>query len=586
MYCLFARGHLRMKIHKCALAALIVTLYCGAAGGHSFAASSAAARSTANAGQPASGAPQGPGDLGALVAAGTLPDLRWPNFTDYRDSVKKFYDAGGYSLAWIQNGKASHQAVSMILLFQQAASKGLNPEDYDAPRWDARLAKLQPTAPKPSDTDLAHIDLALTVCAMRYISDLHIGRVNPQHFKFGLTVGPKKYDLAEELRTQVLVSSDIPALMAKVEPQYDGYRRAEDALVTYSKMATAGDTQLMPVPQKGVRPGSSFAAMPQLVARLHQLGDLPSSADPPADSTQYKGAVVDAVKHFQHRHGLDSDGVLGKGTVTELNTPLKTRVQELQLTLERYRWIPPDFPEPPIVVNIPEFQLRTLRRQPASYLTMRVVVGKAMRTQTPVFANAMKYVIFRPYWLVPTSILRNELIPKTRRDPNYLADKGFEVVDRSGNVVPSSPATDDVIDGLRSGSLSVRQKPGPKNALGLVKFIFPNQYNVYLHSTPEQELFSRSRRDFSHGCIRVEKPADLAAWVLRDKPQWTMDKIQAAMKTGADNVQVNFDKPIPVLILYSTAVVDPDGEVRFFDDIYGYDKSLDKVLANGPPYPS
>ena len=197
---------------------MIVTLYCGAAAGHSFAASSPAASSTVNAAPPASGAAQGPGDLGALIAAGTLPDLRWPNFTDYRDSVKKFYDAGGNSLAWIQNGKASPQAVSMILLFQQAASKGLNPEDYDASRWDARLAKLQPTAPKPSDTDLAHIDLALTVSAMRYISDLHIGRVNPQHFKFGLTVGPKKYDLADELRTQVLPASDIPAVIAKVEP--------------------------------------------------------------------------------------------------------------------------------------------------------------------------------------------------------------------------------------------------------------------------------------------------------------------------------------------------------------------------------
>jgi L,D-transpeptidase YcbB len=571
-----------MKIHKSALAALIVCLCCGATS-PSIAASSPAA--TASAAQVAPTAPQGPGDLNALIAAGTLPDLRWPNFTDYRDSVNKFYAAGGNSLAWIQNGKASPQAVSMILLFQQAASKGLNPEDYDASRWDARLTKLQPTAPKPSDTDLAHIDLALTVSAMRYISDLHIGRVNPQHFKFGLTVGPRKYDLADELRTQVLPASDIPAVIAKVEPPYDGYRRAEDALLTYSKMATAGDVPLIPVPQKGVRPGSTFASMPQLVARLRQLGDLSATADVPADSTLYKGPVVDAVKHFQLRHGLDSDGVLGKGTVTQLNTPLKTSVQQLQLTLERYRWIPPDFPEPPIIVNIPEFQLRTMRRQPASYLTMRVVVGKAMRTQTPVFAENMKYLIFRPYWLVPTSILRNETIPKTRRNPNYLGDNGFEVVDGSGNVVPSSPASDDVLDGLRSGSYRVRQKPGPKNALGLVKFIFPNQYNVYLHSTPEQELFSRSRRDFSHGCIRVEKPADLAAWVLRDRPEWTMDKIQAAMKTGPDNVQVNLKQPIPVLILYSTAVVEPDGEVRFFDDIYGYDKSLSKVLANGPPYP-
>jgi murein L,D-transpeptidase YcbB/YkuD len=214
-----------------------------------------------------------------------------------------------------------------------------------------------------------------------------------------------------------------------------------------------------------------------------------------------------------------------------------------------------------------------------------VIVGRAMRTQTPVFANQMKYVIFRPYWLVPTSILRNELIPKTRRDPNYLEDHGFEVVNGNGGVVPSSPASDDVINGLRSGSLRVQQKPGPTNALGLVKFIFPNQYNVYLHSTPQPELFDRSRRDFSHGCIRVERPADLAAWVLRDKPQWTLDKIKAAMQSGPDNVQVNLDKPVPVLILYSTAVVEPDGEVRFFEDIYGHDAALAKVLAAGPPYP-
>ncbi|WP_428128128.1 L,D-transpeptidase family protein [Candidatus Binatus soli] len=581
MYCV-RDGQVSMKILKSALAALIGSLCCAAATSVAFAASSPAA--TSSAAQAASAATQGPGDLGALIAAGTLPDLRWPNFTDYRDDVKKFYDSGGNSIAWIQNGRAGPQAVSMILLFQNAASKGLDPDDYDASRWDARLDRLQSSAPKAADTDLAHFDLALTVCAMRYISALHAGRVNPQHFKFGLVVGPARYDLAELLRTQVLPAPDIPTVIAKVEPPYDGYRRAEDALLTYSKMASAGDAPLIPVPQKGVRPGNSFASMPQLVARLRQLGDLPSNADAPADSTVYDGAFVGAVKHFQRRHGLDIDGVLGKGTVTQLNVPLKTRVQQLQLTLERYRWVPPDFPEPPIVVNIPEFRLRTMRRQPAHYLTMRVVVGRAMRTQTPVFANNMRYLIFRPYWLVPPSIQRAELVPKTRRDPDYLADHGFEVVDGSGNVVPSSPATDEVISGLRSGALSIRQLPGPKNALGLVKFMFPNQYNVYMHGTPEQELFARSRRDFSHGCIRVEDPVALAAWVLRDKPEWTVDRIRATMN-GDTTVQVNLNKPVPVLILYSTAVVEPDGEVRFFDDIYGYDASLARVLANGYPYP-
>jgi murein L,D-transpeptidase YcbB/YkuD len=446
------------------------------------------------------------------------------------------------------------------------------------------MANLQTAGPPPSDPDLAHIDLALTVCTMHYISDLRIGRVNPQHFKFGLDVGPKKYDLPEFIRTQVLTAEDVPALIAKDEPPYEGYRRAENALAIYLKLAGAGDAPAVPIPQKGVRPRMSYPGIPQLIARLRQLGDLAPDAALPANPTSYDGAIVDAAKHFQRRHGLEPDGVLGKDTVTQLNQPLSYRVRQLELTLERYRWIPPNFPEPPLVVNIPEFRLRTMRKQPAEFLTMRVVVGKAMRTQTPVFADNMRYLIFRPYWNVPPSIQRSELVPKAQRDPNYLEDHGFEVVNNGGVVVSDGSVSDGVMSGLRSGAYSIRQKPGPKNALGLVKFMFPNPYNVYLHSTPQQELFARARRDFSHGCIRVEIPVALAAWVLRDKPAWTLDRIRATMN-GDTSVQVNLDKPIPVLILYSTAVVEPDGEVRFFEDIYGHDAALVKVLANGYPYP-
>ena len=522
-------------------------------------------------------------ELDALIAAGTLPDLRWPNFTDYRADVKKFYDAGANSPAWIQKGRPRAQALAVIQLFKQASLKGLDPDDYDAARWDARMAKLQE---KPSESDLAHIDLALTVCAMRYISDLRIGRVTPRHFKFVLEVGSTKYDLPDLIRTQVLTAADVPGLIAKDEPHYEGYRRAENALATYLTLAGAGDAPSVPAPQKSVHPRMTYSGMQQLVARLRQLGDLAPNAALPANANLYDGAIVDAVKHFQVRHGLEPDGVLGKGTVTELNRPFSYRVRQLDLTLERYRWIPPNFPEPPIIVNIPEFILRTMRKQPAEYLTMKVIVGKAMRRQTPVFAENMRYVIFRPYWNVPPSIQHSELVPKTERDPDYLADHGFEVVNGDGDVVSDGPVSDDVMSGLRSGKLSIRQKPGPKNALGLVKFIFPNSYNVYMHSTPEPELFAHARRDFSHGCIRVENPVALAAWVLRDKPEWTVDRIRAAMN-GDTTMQVNLTHPIPVLILYSTAVVDPDGEVRFFDDIYGHDAELIKVLAKGYyPYPS
>ena len=545
-----------------------------------------AAASSTPAGQPSPTlAPQALGELGNLIAAGKLPGLRWPTFTDFQAEVVKFYGLSANALAWLRDGQPTAQAQAMIRLFKQASLKGLNPDDYDASRWDDRLAKLAPSNPHPADTDLAHFDLALTVCAERYLSALRVGRVDPQHFEFGLDVGPRRYGLSEFLRYQVIEAPDVDAEVASLEPHYEGYGRAETALATYVKLAAQGDGAPLPLPGKSVHPGDTYTGVAPLISHLRQLGDLGPDAAAPADTTVYQGAAVDGVKHFQKRNGLQPDGVLGKETVGELNVPLSQRVKQLQLALERYRWIPPNFPQPPIIVNLPQFKLRTMRRQPAPFLTMRVIVGKAYGHQTPIFADYMRYLIFRPYWEVPMSIQFAELIPKIRRDPNYLADHGFEVTTSSGTVVTDGVVSDDILSKLRSGSLSIRQKPGPKNALGLVKFIFPNHYNVYLHSTPEPELFLKARRDFSHGCIRVQNPEGLAAWVLRDKPEWTADKIHAAMN-GDQTIQVNLDKPIPVLILYTTAVVEPDGEVRFFRDIYKQDSELDKALASGYPYPS
>jgi murein L,D-transpeptidase YcbB/YkuD len=215
---------------------------------------------------------------------------------------------------------------------------------------------------------------------------------------------------------------------------------------------------------------------------------------------------------------------------------------------------------------------------------MNVVVGKAYGHDTPVFQDKMEYVIFRPYWSVPYSITRVELIPHIVRDPDYLAKKNFEVVDSRQEVVTSGTVTSDILAQLRAGKLFIREKPGPQNSLGLVKFIFPNSYNVYMHDTPAHQLFSQSRRDFSHGCIRLEKPAELAAWVLRDNPGWDRERIRAAMN-GTTTQQVNLIHPIPVLIVYGTAVVTEDGIVHFYDDIYKHDAALEKVLEKGYPYP-
>jgi len=265
--------------------------------------------------------------------------------------------------------------------------------------------------------------------------------------------------------------------------------------------------------------------------------------------------------------------------------PLGFRIKQIQWALERWRWAPSEFERGPIVVNIPEFVLHAWSDDMKHDSDMRVVVGQAYSHQTPVFEAAMRYVVFRPYWNVPPSIQANELVPHIARDAAYLARNNYEVVTPDGEPIEASSVDASTLARLRSGDLQVRQKPGANNALGLVKFMFPNQNNVYLHSTPSQTLFSRSRRDFSHGCIRVEDPAGLAAWVLHDQPQWTPEKIKAAMN-GKEPTTVSLAKPIPILIIYTTATVSDDGVIHFFEDIYGHDATLENALAAGYPYPA
>jgi murein L,D-transpeptidase YcbB/YkuD len=428
-------------------------------------------------------------------------------------------------------------------------------------------------------------DAALTICTMRYISDLHIGKVNPKHFDFDLDIEAKKYNLPEFLKTDVVNATDVAAVLSQVEPPYPGYVRTIQALHKYTELAATDDGEQLPPANKTIAPGDAYAGVPRLIRLLTAVGDLPvQEASIAGDGTAYRGELVDGVKNFQRRNGLEPDGRIDAKTLAELNVPLKQRVRQMQLTLERWRWLPLDYQKSPIVVNIPEFRLRAYDDKFNIGVTMNVVVGKAYGHNTPIFDDTMQYVIFRPYWSVPYSITRAEIITHLARDPNYLTKDGLEVVNSRQEVITSGTVSSDVLEQLRAGKLFVRQAPGPKNSLGLAKFIFPNNYSVYLHDTPAHELFSKSRRDFSHGCIRLEKPADLAAWVLRDNPGWNMDRIRAAMN-GDVTQQVNLAHPIPVLILYATVIVSEDGTVHFYDDIYGHDAALEKVLAKGYPYP-
>jgi L,D-transpeptidase YcbB len=527
---------------------------------------------------------EGQASLRAIVQAGNLADLRWPDFSDYQKHVQKFYESYGYSLPWVKGMQPTSEAQQIIAILLQADQKGLSAEDYDGPRWSDRLAKLKPSATQPSEADAVRFDAALTVCVMRYISDLHIGKVNPKHFDFDLDIVAKKYDLPEFLKQNVVDASDVSVVLAKVEPPYPGYQRTIQALHTYLKLAKETDGTPLPLIQKTIAPGDTYSGIPQLTRLLRLVGDLPADANVQADGTVYQGPLVDAVKNFQRRLGRTPDGRITTQTLADLNVPVSARIRQMQVTLERWRWLPVSYQKSPIVANIPEFHLRAYDENFKTVLQMNVVVGKAFGHNTPVFTDTMEYVVFRPYWSVPYSIAKAEFLPKLAKDPDYLAKKGFEVVDNRQTVVTSGTVTSEVLAQLRAGKLFIRQTPGPKNSLGLVKFIFPNSYNIYFHDTPEQVFFSKSRRDFSHGCIRLEKPADLAVWVLRNNPGWDMERVRAAMN-GTTQQQVNLTQPIPVLILYATVIVTEDGVVHFYDDIYGHDAALEKVLAKGYPYP-
>jgi L,D-transpeptidase YcbB len=519
--------------------------------------------------------------LSAIVASGRLADLRWPNFSNYRPQLTNFYRPFGFEPAWVRDGQPTPQALALVEILQDADREGLRAEDYDASRWADRLASLR--GPYGEIVE-AHFDAALTISVMRYFSDLHLGRINPQHLGFEFNVSQKRLDLPEFVRQELVNGSDLRAKVAGVAPFFPGYGRLRDALQHYVELEKSDDGEKLSDPGQ-VAPGGQYAGIAALTRRLRLLGDFADNATVSPDSKIYEGALVDAVKHFQERHGMTPDGMLDSETVAEMNVPLSDRVEQIRMALERYRWLPYEFKEPPIVVNIPEFRLYGFKEGNQPDLTMNVNVGDQYDFQTPIFEDSIRYIVFRPYWYPPRGILRSEILPPLEEDPS-LENNDLELVSASGKVIDRGNVTSAMLQQVRSGNLTVRQPPGSDNALGLVKFIFPNKYNVYIHDTPVSvHMFSDSERTFSHGCIHVQEPAKLAAWLLRTTPDWDLERVEYAMHKGGNNVRVNLASPVPVLIVYDTAVVEESGEIRFFQDIYGRDAELKKELTKGYTHP-
>src|ERR1700733_3682013 len=466
------------------------------------------------------------------VDTSKVPNLRWPNFSDYQTIVATFYDDRNYEVAWTRDGAPTGASLAFIQQFQDAAAKGLIPEDYDAPRWADRVQALKSKSPDA----ISLFDVAMTVNVMRYISDLRIGRVNPSHFNFEVPVQDKKYDLAEFVSDNAVDANDANAV---------------------AKQQAQANEEPLPTVTKAVSVGSAYPDLAGLESRLQLEGDLaPTTGTPqPPPPSVFNATLSAAVKSYQHRHGITEDGTLTAQTIKSLHVPMNLRVAQLQDSLERWRWLPEPYLHARLMVNLPEFVLRGFDPDHKLDFTMRVVVGKVMgQHQTPVFTHMMKYLVFRPYWNVPVDIARKELVPHIASNHGYLASKNFEVTDAKGAVLADYSAKQ-----VAQGGVMVREKPGPKNSLGLVKFIFPNQYDIYLPSTPAVSLFEQTRRDFSHGCICVQKPADLAAWVLQGQGDWDLEKVQEAMNSGPDNKTVSLKTPLPIVIFYLTALVEEGG---------------------------
>ncbi len=481
--------------------------------------------------------------------------------------------------AWFDGGRPRDVAWQAVDALQKAADDGLDPNDYDAGGLRNVLTALEGGTRLP-DADLVALDAALSAALQRYLADLRFGRVDPRtvHENFTLPAA-NGFDPAGVLRA-ALAAGRLPDALAAAVPAGPFYASLRRALQRYRALADdplrarLWDTPLPPLPRRKLGPGQAWAGVPMLAGRLVALGDLPAAAPPP----RYEGGLVDGLKAFQARHGLAPDGVIGRDTLDRLEVSPAARVRQIGLNMERLRWTPLRPALRMIVVNVPEFVLRAYAPEGGALavrLRMKVIVGKALDTRTPLFAEDMRFIEFSPNWNVPPSIAQAELVPRLRREPAYFDEQGFEFVAGDGRVLAG--LSDDRLEAVLRGQLRIRQRPGPKNALGDIKFVFPNNDNIYLHHTPATRLFAHPRRDFSHGCIRVEAPVELARFVLQDQPEWTEARIREAMAKGS-SATLRLRDPLPVVIAYRTVLVETDGRVLFLPDIYGHDGLLDEAL--------
>lgn len=512
-------------------------------------------------------------EINTIITAKHHPYLSQPDFLNRTEDLAMLYKMTDYHLLWLGNAQAEKNILEVLNLLDSASANGLNLANYDTQMLRQKLPSALNIA-SDNYKQLALYDTAISLSLLRFLHDLHYGRVNPQGINYKLKLREKKLIDLPALIKDSLALGTIKQLPLSLEPKLQQYQKLKSALATYRLFADKSPPFQLRI-EKSINPGNNLRQIEELQRFLVTVGDMPEEGGSGAKKPmRYTGKIVAAVKNFQQRHGLNADGVIGKGTVAAINVSLSQRVTQIELAMERLRWLPELNTGPYIIVNIPAFQLWAfddIDKFNSDIANMRVVVGKALKNQTPVLMAEMRFIDFMPYWNVPYNIVKEEILPKLMQNPSYLDKENMELVTTFGNETRAVAFTGSSIAGLKQGTLRIRQRPGKKNALGRVKFIFPNKEDVYLHDTPSQTLFSKSRRDFSHGCVRVANPEDLAEFALKN--QWSKEAIQQALNTPKTR-RVILKKSIPVLFFYITSFFDHNNNLAFYPDIYGHDAIL------------
>jgi len=479
--------------------------------------------------------------------------------------VQQVYRDHQHRPFWVRGARPEGRARELVRRICRSSEEGLSPADYDLAGLKRALVELN--AAKQADPGkLAALDLRLTTIMLGFATDVLSGRLDPRTVDDGWYITTRRSSVDSTLRA-ALQDDASPDVLEKLRPKPKAYAELADALKDYREILRKGGWGTVP-PGPALKQGDRGPRVTALRRRLHATRDL--SSDQPDGG--FDRDVAGAVSRFRVRHGLSSDSVADQATIGALNVPVEARIRQMEVNLDRYRWLPAEFTERYVLVNIPDYRLYAYDDGKLEF-EQRVIVGDQYENATPVFADSMTYVVFRPEWNVPPSILAREILPRLQEDHEYdLSAQGLEVVDSTGKVVKDPSAVDwDDVDTTKPG-YRIRQKPGPTNALGRVKFMFPNRFNIYLHDTPSRKLFERERRTLSHGCVRVEDPVQLAGFVLNKQDGWKQERIEQALDDSAHgNQMVSLERPLPVYLLYLTAFV-RDGQVQFRNDPYGKDR--------------